>query len=150
MVILLLRSYHNRGTNGTMYFNGIKICDTIELPWKNNQRRVSCIPEGTYTLRKRYTARFGWHCHVDKVPNRDWILIHSFNNALKESLGCIGPVTKIEGEGIGAASRPALNKLMALLEPAFEKRKSIYLIIKKSNNEQLNHSASTKADAKVL
>lgn len=131
MTILLVRSYHDKGTNGELFFNGIKICDTIELPWKDNQRRISCIPEGNYTLRKRYTVKFRWHCWVNDVPDRDGILIHAFNNALLESKGCIAPVSKLTGVGEGEASRLALNELLDLLEPAFSKNRTVCLVIKK-------------------
>jgi len=33
------------GTNGAIALNGITICATNELPWKNNSARVACIPE---------------------------------------------------------------------------------------------------------
>ncbi len=150
MVLQLLRSYHRMGTNGELFYNGKKICNTIERPWMNNQQQVSCIPEGTYTLKKRYSLKNGWHIHVLNVPNRKWILIHCFNNAFKESQGCIGPVEKILAVGEGGPSRPALNRLMKLLEPAFVKNETIFLIIKKNENAKFNRSSGTKQDAKVL
>jgi hypothetical protein len=135
MELLLTRKYHDWGVNGVITLNGKQICRTIELPWRDNQRRISCIPEGQYKLRRRYSPRFGWHCFVELVPNRDAILIHSFNNALKESKGCIGPVTKLEGPGTGSASRAALNRLMELLHPAFDQQQSVFLTIKSEKNE---------------
>jgi hypothetical protein len=148
MDIQLIRQYHTNGVNGELYADGKKIGDTIELPWRNNQRRISCIPEGRYKLRKRYTTRFGWHCWVENVPGRDAILIHAFNDALKESKGCIAPVTTITGEGRGSSSKPALKKLMDLLAPAFNRKEPIYLTIKKNEND--NHQKSKKADTQVL
>lgn len=148
MDIQLLRQYHANGTNGSLYAGGKKICDTIELPWRNNQRQVSCIPEGNYKIRKRYTTRFGWHCWVETVPGRDAILIHAFNHALKESKGCIAPVTTIQGEGQGSSSKTALKKLLTMLTPAFDRREPVYLTIKK--NEDVNPQKSNKADAKIL
>jgi hypothetical protein len=135
MDVLLTRKYHDWGVNGTLSIDGKQICQTIELPWRNNQRRISCIPEGRYRLLKRYTPRFGWHCLVEVVPNRDAILIHSFNNALQESKGCIGPVTKLEGAGVGSSSRPALARLMDLLSPAFDNNQPVFLTIKSEKNE---------------
>jgi hypothetical protein len=151
MQLQLFRKYHEFGTNGELYIDGgpEKIADTIELPWKKNQRRVSCIPERIYKLRKRYTTKFGWHCVVEHVPGRDGILIHAFNDAIKESKGCIAPVTKIEGPGKGSESRSALKNLMMTLDNAFQRREPVYLIIKNLNNEQLN-SKSKKANTKVL
>ena len=150
MVFQLLRSYHRNGTNGELFHEGKKICNTIELPWKDNVRTMSCIPEGTYTLQKRYSLKNGWHIHVMNVPDRKWILIHCFNNALEESQGCIAPVEKIESAGVGRPARPCLNRLMALMEPAFLKRQTIFLIIKKNEHAKHDRSASPKKDAKVL
>ena len=135
MELTLIRQYHERGVNGTLSIGGQRICDTIELPWRNNQRRISCIPEGRYKLSKRYTARFNLHCRVENVPGRDAILIHSFNRALKESKGCIGPVTRLEGPGIGACSRSALRKLMETLSPYFDRKEPVFLTIKSIKNE---------------
>lgn len=149
MNIQLIRQYHANGVNGTLFAGQQKIVDTIELPWRNNQRRISCIPEGTYKLRKRYTSRFGWHCWVENVPSRDAILIHAFNDALKESKGCIAPVITIEGDGKGSSSKPALKKLMDFLAPAFDRREPIYLTIKKSEHDN-NHQTGKTADTKVL
>lgn len=130
MELHLVRSYHPDGTNGELLLNGKRICFTIELPWKNNQRRVSCIPEGRYSLRKRYTARFGWHLWVENVPGRDGILIHAANDALKEIKGCIAPVTELVANGKGIMSRLALKKLMSLVTPALAKQQPLLLIVK--------------------
>jgi len=63
-------------------------CKTIELPWKNNERQVSCIPEGTYRVKKRFSPRFENHFILEDVPNRDLILIHH-GNYKKDVKGCI-------------------------------------------------------------
>ncbi len=149
MEIQLLRQYHANGTNGVLLLDGKKIGYTIELPWRNNQRRISCIPEGRYRIRKRYTMRFGWHCLVENVTGRDMILIHAFNDALKESKGCIAPVTAIEGPGRGSSSRAALKKFMSLVSQEFDQLKPVYLTIKKDDHEH-DSQKSTKADTKVL
>tara|TARA_R110000868_G_scaffold138960_1_gene353545 strand:+ start:28635 stop:28823 length:189 start_codon:yes stop_codon:yes gene_type:complete len=39
------------------------------LPWKNNETKVSCIPEGKYFIRKRYSNKFKWHLEVVHVEN---------------------------------------------------------------------------------
>ena len=51
----------------------------LELPWKDNQRNISCIPEGTYPVVKRFTDRRGWHFHIKNTEPRTWILIHKGN-----------------------------------------------------------------------
>jgi hypothetical protein len=129
MVLVLKRKYFPKGVNGTLEIDGKTICKTIELPWKQNERRVSCIPEGIYPLRKRYSRKFGWHIEVVNVKNRSLILIHPANNALLELNGCIAPVTKISGAGTGLMSRNAFNKLKNLVYQALEKQIKVTLII---------------------
>lgn len=57
-MITLTRYYTPMGaTLGTLEIadtpRGVWSCVTIELPWKDNQRSVSCIPEGDYKMRLR-------------------------------------------------------------------------------------------------
>lgn len=58
-------------------------CYTLELPWRDNQRRISCIPLGTFKAKLRRAAdspsRNYDHIHIHPVPNRTWILIHRGN-----------------------------------------------------------------------
>jgi len=129
MELLLKRTYHAGGTNGELFQEGKKVCDTIELPWKDNQRKISCIPEKRYRLQKRYNARFGHHLLVMDVPDRTFILIHAFNNALEESKGCIAPVSQCTGEGKGIFSRVSLIKLTDLVYPELEKGNRVFLTI---------------------
>tara|TARA_R110002153_G_scaffold7648_3_gene34196 strand:- start:1636 stop:2046 length:411 start_codon:yes stop_codon:yes gene_type:complete len=91
--LLLIRdTFTKESTLGELYLNGERMCDTLELPWKNNERRISCIPEGEYKVRLR-TARESatrdyLHLLVQEVPNRDYILFHRGNTA-KDTSGCI-------------------------------------------------------------
>ena len=130
MELILIRTYLLEGTNGKLMVDGKIFCSTIELPWKENQRQISCIPEGRYRIMKRYTPRFGYHIMICDVPNRSNILIHAFNDALAESKGCIAPVTTITGRGRGVFSRLALARLVQLIYPAFGNGESIFLTIK--------------------
>ncbi len=64
-------------------------CATLELPWINNQPRVSCIPEGRYTMKFEYSNSFKeflWE--LKNVPGRSEIKIHRANYP-KDLLGCI-------------------------------------------------------------
>ncbi len=134
MKLELIRQYFPGGTNGELFFEGKKICDTIELPWKENQKRVSCIPEGIYRVRKRFSPKFKWHLEIFKVRNRDLILFHPANNALKELNGCIAPVSEITGEGNGIRSRITFEKLKETVFPYLEKGFVIELIITQKNS----------------
>ena len=131
MEIVLERMYFPEGTNGVLNLNGKEICKTIELPWRNNKARVSCIPEGKYKIRKRYSAKFKWHLELINVKNRKYILLHPANNALKELNGCIAPVSQITGEGRGNESRKAFEKLKNLVFPYLENGFVVELIVTK-------------------
>lgn len=63
------------------------------------------------------------------VKDRDLILIHPANDALRELKGCIAPVTKLTGEGKGIASRLALEGLKILVFKLGEEG-PVYLTIK--------------------
>ena len=130
MVIELTRTYFPEGTNGKLEYEGKLICSTIELPWLNNQKRVSCIPEGKYFIRKRYSQKFKWHLEIVNVENRSLILFHPANNALLELNGCIAPVTKLSGPGLGLMSRKAFSKLKDLVYKVLDSNESVELIIK--------------------
>jgi len=131
MELELIRKYHPQGTNGTIAYNGQPICATIELPWKNNSARISCIPEGRYSLIKRYSPHFRSHFMLQDVPGRSYILIHPANYALVELKGCIAPVSLITGIGEGIYSVKAMQKIISLLAPAYDRKELIFITIKK-------------------
>lgn len=41
--------------------NGVTLfsCKTLELPYKGNAKRVSCIPTGAYKVKKRKSLKYG-------------------------------------------------------------------------------------------
>ncbi len=101
-------------------------CCTLELPWKDNENRVSCIPPGTYNLKHRPASASGTydydHFHVQQVPGRSWILIHA-GNLYSHILGCVlvgDEFEDINGDGhpdvINSAA--TLRKLRGLVPPA--------------------------------
>jgi hypothetical protein len=130
MVLALKRTYFPNGTNGQIECEGQIICNTIELPWRNNESSVSCIPEGKYLLKKRYSQKFQRHIEISNDPNRGAILFHPANNALKELNDCIAPVTKISGAGFGLLSRKAFAKLKTIVYKELGKGKKVLIIIK--------------------
>ncbi len=130
----LKRTYLEKATHGELFYKGQKISETIELSWNHNKKRISCIPEGTYKLRKRYSEKFKWHYVLLHVPDRSYILIHPANNALKELQGCIAPVIKITGMGVGIESRKALGLFTEYYDKA-KKSGPVYLVITNKRNE---------------
>ncbi|HQA74133.1 DUF5675 family protein [Flavobacterium sp.] len=129
MVLKLKRNYTREGVTGTLTIDKAYICYTLELPWRDNQVKVSCIPEGSYRLRKRYSQKYRWHLEVCDVPNRSFILLHPANDAQKELQGCIAPVSILTGRGSGLYSRIALQKVCALVYAALDRNESVYLLI---------------------
>ncbi len=130
MELELIRAYDPDGTNGELRCDGKTICFTIELPWLQNQRNISCIPEGRYELKKRFVQKFGLHLLVVNVPDRSWILIHPANHATTQLKGCIAPVTNLVTSGKGSGSRLANEKLKALVLGALERKEKVFITIK--------------------
>ncbi|MFV8334118.1 DUF5675 family protein [Flavobacterium sp. GSP14] len=129
MILILTRTYFSEGTNGTLECEGVLLCYTIELPWRNNEMVISCIPEGKYFIRKRYSDKYKWHLEVKNVDNRKCILIHPANNAVSELKGCIAPVTKIAGPGSGLMSRRAFLKLKESVYKVLDRDDEVCLIV---------------------
>ncbi len=98
-------------------------CDTLELPWRNNERNISRIPPGRYECVKRQSIRFGDHFHIRPVPERSLILIHH-GNYHSDTKGCI-----LVGEGLAdidqdghmdvTNSRKAMQKINDILPDHF-------------------------------
>ncbi|SOC79812.1 hypothetical protein SAMN06296241_1349 [Salinimicrobium sediminis] len=99
-------------------------CPVLELPWKENKRRVSCIPVGKYQVIKHRSRTFGNCFWVLDVPGRSEILIHK-GNYHSNTLGCILPgidLSDINQDGYVdvTASGDQMKKLLDLLPKKFE------------------------------
>jgi hypothetical protein len=123
---LLLKRHFDDGiaTLGTLFLDGVQQCYTLEPPWKDNQRMVSCIPPGTYPLVLQYSPRFTpKYGHklvlVNNVPDRDNILIH-IGNFPKDTDGCImvGLVERTSPEPMVLSSSQAYASLYPKLSAA--------------------------------
>lgn len=130
MELVLERSYHQEGTQGSLFLNEKFLCFTIELPWLGNKRSESCIPEGGYELEARISKKFGNHLLLKNVPDRSLILIHPANYAKEELRGCIAPVSELTGIGKGSNSRVAMQKILSLCHQAFARKEMVFLTIK--------------------
>jgi len=91
--LLIIRdTFTEKSTIGKLFINGEKFCDTLELPYINNERSISCIPAGRYKVRLRLAresaTRDYLHLLVQDVPDRDYVLFHRGNSA-KDTRGCI-------------------------------------------------------------
>ena len=105
------------------------------MPWKNNERSISCIPEGRYELISRASDKFKQHYKLLDVVNRTFILIHPANDAMRELRGCIAPVLNLSGIGKGLYSKKALIKLRWLIDDLLKNNQRVFLTIKSSNDE---------------
>ena len=91
--LLILRdTFTDESTIGELFVDGERFCDTLELPYRDNQKSISCIPTGSYPVRMRYpresATRDYLHLLVQEVKDRSLILFHRGNSA-KNTRGCI-------------------------------------------------------------
>lgn len=104
----MIRDVHqDRQTKGQLFvldetLQSVFSCFTLELPWKENQQNISCIPVGKYTVVPRYSEKYSYHLHILNVPGREWILIHEANY-VHQLRGCIAvgrDRVDINGDGL--------------------------------------------------
>ena len=114
-LILVRTSTSEQGTFGQLTTPNGKKFHTVELPWRNNQRRISCIPAGRYRCGWHPSRKFGIVPILKNVPNRDAILMHKGNYAgdvqagyKSDYLGCIGI-------GVGLASVRVGDKMQKMI-----------------------------------
>lgn len=91
-ILIIRENFTDKSTIGQLFLNGEKFCDTLELPFKNNQKNISSIPAGNYDVRLRLAresaTRDYLHLMIKEVPDRSYILFHRGNSA-KDTEGCI-------------------------------------------------------------
>ena len=127
-----MSSYHlirtestNQGTIGELTIKD-KLFYTMELPWKDNKKDISCIIAGTYDVVPIKHNRFGDCWLLKDVPDRTDILIHAGNfggdteHGWKSDVkGCIAPgLTRgfnVQQPMVGS-SKEALKQINELLE----------------------------------
>ena len=100
----------------------------LELPWLNNQRGISCIPLGTYTVEKKDAgedgSRFNYpHFEVLNVPGRQEVKWHK-GNFYTDIRGCMLPGTGLsdinkDGQVDVTNNAVTLSKLWNMLPETF-------------------------------
>lgn len=85
---LLRLSHAPEGTPGVLMRGKIPFAVTLELPWKENRRKESCIPAGLYKCLRVQSPRFGDTFEVTGVAGRSHILFHK-GNTIDDTEGCI-------------------------------------------------------------
>jgi len=76
------------GVFGTLAVNNLPVAVTLERPWLDNKKSVSCIPAGTYIAKRIVSPSHGNVFEVTGVKDRQHILFH-IGNTIKDSEGCI-------------------------------------------------------------
>ena len=93
---------------------------TLERPWVFNERKISCIPSGTYLVKRHISPKFGQCFKIQDVKGRSDILIHS-GNVVNDTLGCVlvgltsGTVDDTDTAMV-YSSRKAMAVLLALID----------------------------------
>lgn len=88
-VIIKRVAYTHYGTFGVMIIDGLPKYVTLEDPWMDNERNVSCIPIGVYKAKVVKSPSKGlkvWE--LQNVPDRTHIQIH-IGNSQFDTDGCI-------------------------------------------------------------
>lgn len=129
----LTRTYSPKQTTGKLTTDTGFTCLTLELPWKGNSAKLSCIPEGVYKVVPRQSPKYGQHLHVTDVNARSFILIHWGNYAgsanpktgLPDILGCIlvgDGYADLDGDGLPeiTGSKAAFQRMMKACPDGFE------------------------------
>lgn len=128
------------GTSGDLSYllRGIWqfICHTIELPWKDNQRKISCVIAGRYEVTRVDSPAHGICLEMQGIPGRGDCQFHKANWATgkpgkkPELQGCVAPVTTLDAlPGVGWASAEALAKLEAICFPVIDKGGRVFVTI---------------------
>ncbi len=89
--MLLVRTEHtDTYTRGVLMLPD-QVFYTLELPWRDNERRISCIPTGAYEslyLPLSASGKYRSTYHLQQVDGRSGILIHN-GNIVSHTDGCI-------------------------------------------------------------
>jgi hypothetical protein len=109
--MILERFYMSKKyTQGILHVGDIVVY-TLERPWLDNRRNISCIPEGRYHIYTFVHSKMGMVIGLEDVPERSEILIHP-GNTIKDTAGCILPGTGCS-YGKVLYSKKALEMILA-------------------------------------
>lgn len=114
-IITAHRKYYPNYTISDAWCEGKLVCYFLELPWKDNQHDISCIPVGFYICTYDELLNKYW---VANVKNRELIQIHR-GNSVKDTKGCLVTASKTIG-GYAWKSTKAFNRLHEMTGDKFE------------------------------
>lgn len=105
MILTLVRvGQSERGTFGVLLNGQVPFALTLEEPWRDNARSISCIPAGAYICQRVRSPKFGNTFEVTGVPDRSHILFHK-GNTTDDTEGCI----LVGEEYSGTYDRPRIS-----------------------------------------
>lgn len=137
---LVLYRYQDSETpsilKGAIYHRDRYLCQTLELPYRDNQSFISSIPPGTYplSLKKHKGAKLNHRIQLLNVPHRSNILIHTGNSYL-DTDGCILTGLSYQNTKI----RHSLKAYRRLLDYLLEKPQIKQIqIIQKGKNDTIH------------
>lgn len=120
----------------------------LELPFKNNEKNVSCIPTGEYRLHQRKVGGFAkraadlfghpYTFWIKPVEGRDFILVH-WGNFLSSTRGCllIGETAgKQNGKHVVWESKRAYRRFFKATEFIYTRQETIPFIIEDGTCEE--------------
>lgn len=120
LTVKLIRTYQDKLTIGVfiVFDDNMPIlsCLSLELPWRDNEPNVSCVPEGEYEIKYEYSnkfKRFLWE--LKGVPDRSEVKIHPANN-VNELEGCIALGIKLSLRSALVSSRPSVEQFQRIME----------------------------------
>lgn len=108
----------NGATLGALSIDNWPRLVTLEDAWLENASNVSCIPNGSYTIKRHQSPKFGEVFKVELVPNRSHILLHWGNTDI-DTHGCILLGTsfgELNGKPAILQSKAAFCTFMHLLQ----------------------------------
>ena len=92
--LILSREYLPNQTIGVyMVMEGVNTlytCKCLELPWLDNQKNISCVPEGIYPVEKYNSVKHPNTFLIKEVPDRTGVLIHIGNFATGQKIDTQG------------------------------------------------------------
>ena len=103
-----------KGTFGVLIEGQIPFALTLEPPWLDNKKNISCIPPDEYICKSVNSPKYGYAFRVTRVALRTNILFHQ-GNIGKNTLGCILVGEQFEplnGEPAILASQKGYKELM--------------------------------------
>ena len=123
-MLKLVRAYLDNCCIGKLYHQGELQLYTVERPWLNNEKNISCIPPGIYNIQqfnsKKHPDSFllinrNLGVGNDPLSQRTACLFHSANFPYEVN-GCIGPGLELHPTTWGVKdSKKAMTKLSSLI-----------------------------------